>query len=144
MASDFEVKPSDLLDLHIKPTSLLERMRSEGVDAFPGPDNRPNIAAEWMAKLIAPKVTRVIDELRNRPTGFNFTNSGDVSAFNDAVITGLQIVLEQTAIELNPYLSGEVIEELSRRVVSHPEALDAAVFVQDSDGKATLSQGNPS
>lgn len=89
-------------DVYIRPTETLQRIRAGEGDGFPGPDFCTNIAGQWMAEMLAPRVREVVEELKARPTGFDFDNIGDVFYFREAVISGLQIVLEQTADELMP------------------------------------------
>lgn len=90
-------------DGYIKPTETLQRIRSGEGDGFPGPDFRANIAGQWMAEILAPKVWEAIEELKTRPTGFDFDDAGDSLDFREAVIAGLQIALEQTAADLIPH-----------------------------------------
>lgn len=90
-------------DSYIKPTEILRRIRNDEGDGFPGPDFRTNIAGKWMAEMLAPKVRETIEELAARPTGFDLSNTGDALDFREAVIAGLQIVLEETAAELIPH-----------------------------------------
>lgn len=90
-------------DAYINPTETLQRIRRDEGDGLPGPDYRANVAGRWMADMLGPKVKEVIEELMDRPTGYDFGDTGDVLAFREAVIAGLQINLEQTARDLDPY-----------------------------------------